>query len=72
MDNPFTEMNRACVINGVLGLQPGMKVVDSGCGPGRLSILAAQAIVHWANTIATALNSDLGLPLISVDRIQPE
>lgn len=44
MDNPFTEMNRASVIIGLLGLQPGMKVLDAGCGPGRLSIPAAQAV----------------------------
>lgn len=44
MDNPFTETNRASVIIGLLGLQPGMKVLDAGCGPGRLSIPAAQAI----------------------------
>jgi ubiquinone/menaquinone biosynthesis C-methylase UbiE len=44
MDNPFTETNRAKVILGLLELQPGMKVLDAGCGPGRLSIPAAQAI----------------------------
>lgn len=44
MDNPFTETNRASVILGLLGLRPGMKVLDAGCGPGRLSIPAAQAI----------------------------
>ena len=44
MDNPFTETNRASVIIGLLDLQPGMKVLDAGCGPGRLSIPAAQAI----------------------------
>jgi len=44
MDNPFTETNRASVILSLLGLQPGMKVLDAGCGPGRLSIPAAQAI----------------------------
>jgi ubiquinone/menaquinone biosynthesis C-methylase UbiE len=44
MDNPFTRTNRASVIIGLLGLQPGMKVLDAGCGPGRLSIPAAQAI----------------------------
>lgn len=44
MDNPFTKTNRASVIIGLLSLQPGMKVLDAGCGPGRLSIPAAQAI----------------------------
>ncbi len=44
LDNPFTKTNRASVIIGLLGLQPGMQVLDAGCGPGRLSIPAAQAI----------------------------
>lgn len=44
MDNPFTKTNRASVIIDLLKLQPGMKVLDAGCGPGRLSIPAAQAV----------------------------
>jgi ubiquinone/menaquinone biosynthesis C-methylase UbiE len=44
LDNPFTKTNRASVILGLLGLQPGMKVLDAGCGPGRLAIPAAQVI----------------------------
>lgn len=43
MDNPFTEVNRARVIVGLLGLEPGMKVLDAGCGPGRLTLPLAQA-----------------------------
>jgi ubiquinone/menaquinone biosynthesis C-methylase UbiE len=44
MDNPFTETNRASTIIRLLELQPGMKVLDAGCGPGRLAIPSAQAI----------------------------
>lgn len=44
MDNPFTETNRANVIIDLLGLKPEMKVLDAGCGPGRLAIPAAKAI----------------------------
>jgi len=44
MDNPFTETNRASVIIHLLKLQPGMKVLDAGCGPGRLAVPCAQAI----------------------------
>ena len=44
MDNPFTKTNRASVIIGLLELQPGMKVLDAGCGPGRLAIPAAKVI----------------------------
>jgi 2-polyprenyl-3-methyl-5-hydroxy-6-metoxy-1,4-benzoquinol methylase len=44
LDNPFTETNRASVIVGYLGLQPGMKVLDAGCGPGRLTVPIAEKI----------------------------
>lgn len=35
MDNPFTQISRADVIVEHLGLEPGMQVLDIGCGPGR-------------------------------------
>lgn len=38
LDNPFTETNRTRAIIGHLELKPGMKVLDIGCGPGRLTI----------------------------------
>lgn len=44
LDNPFTKTNRASVIIDHLELQPGMKVLDVGCGPGRLTIPLAQEI----------------------------
>jgi ubiquinone/menaquinone biosynthesis C-methylase UbiE len=44
MDNPFTEVNRARVIVGLLDLAPGMKVLDAGCGPGRLTLPLAEAV----------------------------
>jgi len=44
LDNPFTETNRASVIIQHLDLQPGMKVLDIGCGPGRLSIPIAKQV----------------------------
>lgn len=59
MDNPFTKTNRASVILGLLGLQPGMKVLDAGCGPGRLAIPAAQAI--GAQGEVTALDIQPGM-----------
>ena len=41
LDNPFTKTNRAAVILEYLDIQPGMAVIDIGCGPGRLTIPAA-------------------------------
>jgi len=36
MDNPFTKTNRAHFIIEQLDVQPGMTVLDAGCGTGRL------------------------------------
>jgi len=59
MDNPFTKTNRANVIIDLLGLQPGMKVLDAGCGPGRLAIPTAQAIGSQGEL--TALDLQAGM-----------
>jgi ubiquinone/menaquinone biosynthesis C-methylase UbiE len=59
MDNPFTKTNRASVIIGLLGLQPGMKVLDAGCGPGRLAIPAAQAIGLQGELTALDLQAEM-------------
>lgn len=44
LDNPFFRNNRAEVIIEHLALQPGMKVLDFGCGPGRLTIPLAKRV----------------------------
>src|SRR5262245_33543695 len=44
LDNPFTKTNRAAVIVEHLALQPGMVVLDVGCGPGRLSVPIAEKV----------------------------
>ena len=35
LDNPFAQTNRAAAIIEHIDLQPGMTVLDMGCGPGR-------------------------------------
>jgi len=59
MDNPFTEANRARVIIGHLGLAPNMKVLDAGCGPGRLTLPLAQAVCPQGEV--TALDIQEGM-----------
>jgi len=52
LDNPFTKTNRAAVILQHLNLQPGMQVLDAGCGPGRLAIPAAQRVGDQGKVVA--------------------
>ncbi len=40
-DNPFVKINRAATILEYLEVEQGMKVLDVGCGPGRITIPAA-------------------------------
>lgn len=55
MDNPFTRTNRAAVILRHARLQPGMEVLDAGCGPGRLSIPAARQVGERGRVVALDL-----------------
>ena len=52
LDNPFTKTNRAGVIIEHLDLQPGMKILDVGCGPGRLTIPIAEKIGPQGEVVA--------------------
>jgi len=52
LDNPFTTTNRAAVIVGHLDLQPGMTVLDAGCGPGRLTVPLARAVGERGEVVA--------------------
>lgn len=55
VDNPFAETNRADVILQHLDLQPGMNVVDIGCGPGRLTIPVAKQVGAQGQIVAIDL-----------------
>lgn len=59
MDNPFSKINRSQTLVKHLELQPGMKVLDVGCGPGRLTIPVARAI--RPNGIVVALDIQQGM-----------
>jgi SAM-dependent methyltransferase len=52
LNNPFTQSNSARAIVRHLELQPGMKVLDAGCGPGRLTIPIAQQIGPQGEVVA--------------------
>jgi len=41
-DNPFAKANSTNVVIEQLQIEPGMKVVDAGCGPGRITIPLAK------------------------------
>jgi SAM-dependent methyltransferase len=55
LDNPFTKTNRAAVILEHAKLQPGMTVLDIGCGPGRLTIPAAGQVGPTGKVVALDL-----------------
>ena len=52
LDNPFAKVHRSDVIIEHLDLQPGMTVLDIGCGPGRLTIPAAKKVGQQGEVVA--------------------
>ena len=52
LDNPFSKTNRAATIIERLHLQPGMAVLDVGCGPGRLAVPTAQQVGQHGYVVA--------------------
>jgi ubiquinone/menaquinone biosynthesis C-methylase UbiE len=58
-ENPFTQANRSTFIIEKLHLQPGMKVLDAGCGPGRLTIPMGEKVAPHG--VVTALDVQSGM-----------
>lgn len=52
IENPFAKANRASVIVEHLDLKQGMKVLDAGCGAGRLTIPVAQKLGSQSEVVA--------------------
>lgn len=59
LDNPFVMSNRASVIVQRLDLQPGMSVLDAGCGPGRLTIPIAKEIGPRGQVVAMDIQAGM-------------
>jgi SAM-dependent methyltransferase len=59
LDNPFTRTNRAAVILAHLDLQLGMAVLDVGCGPGRLTVPAAQKVGRQGEVVALDIQAGM-------------
>jgi SAM-dependent methyltransferase len=59
LDNPFTKANRAATIIGHLALAPSMKVLDAGCGPGRLTLPAAEAVGPQGEVLAVDIQEEM-------------
>ncbi len=59
LDNPFARDHNARSIVARLGVQPGMRVLDAGCGPGRLTVPLAQAVGDAGQVVALDLQPDM-------------
>lgn len=59
MENPFTRTTRASVILEHLDLQPGMTVLDVGCGPGRVTIPLARHLGVQGRVVAMDLQAGM-------------
>jgi SAM-dependent methyltransferase len=59
LDNPFTKTNQAAVIVERLELEPGMAVLDAGCGPGRLAIPIARQVGPRGEVVAMDIQAGM-------------
>lgn len=59
MDNPFTKVHHAGEIIRLLDVQSGMKVLDAGCGPGRLVLPLAQIVGNQGEITAMDIQHEM-------------
>jgi len=59
LDNPVFRNNRAAAIVAGLQLEPGMSVLDAGCGPGRLTLPMARAVAPSGSVVAFDLQGEM-------------
>ncbi len=59
IDNPIAKNNRAAVILDRLGVAPGMAVLDGGCGPGRLTLPAAERVGERGEVVALDIQAGM-------------
>jgi len=59
LDNPFTRVNRAQFIVDHLDLEPSMKVLDAGCGPGRVTLPLAEAVGSSGEVVALDVQDEM-------------
>lgn len=55
LDNPFAASNKAAFIVAQLQIEPGMQVLDAGCGPGRVTLPLARAVGPQGRVLALDL-----------------
>jgi len=58
-DNPLARSNRAGFIVESLSIEPGMRVLDAGCGPGRVAIPLAAAVGPSGIVVAADLQQGM-------------
>ena len=68
LESPFGEERRVASTLTRLDLRPGMRVLDAGCGPGRLTIPIARQVVPLGRV--TALDIQQGMLRRAQDRAQ--
>ena len=59
LDNPLAGSQKAEDIVRRLGLQPGMRVLDAGCGPGRVTVPLARAVGATGEVVALDVQAEM-------------